>query len=179
MLKIILGAIVTVFAVIGGFIFLDKGKTIVNGGGDGGGDSSTTNSYIIEGDVVSPGTYKIKGSNVTMNDLIEAAGGLKSTADERSYNSTVELTSGSTYFIGSRFDASDVCNINELAKVNINTDDADTLTTVTGFTNSIASSIVSYRYENGNFTTIEGLLDVYGIGNATYRKVRNYVILHE
>ena len=50
---------------------------------------------------------------------------------------------------------------------------------VSGVTTSIASSIVSYRTENGMFNTIEQLMDVYGIGNATYHKIRNYVILHE
>ena len=50
--------------------------------------------------------------------------------------------------------------------------------TVNGITTSIASSIVSYRTENGIFDTLEELMDVYGIGNATYHKIRGYVILH-
>jgi len=51
--------------------------------------------------------------------------------------------------------------------------------TVNGITTSIATSIVSYRSENGIYNTIEDLLNVYGIGNATYHKVRNYVVLHK
>ena len=40
--------------------------------------------------------------------------------------------------------------------------------------------ICGIRAENdGFFKTLEELLNVYGIGNATYRKVRDYVILHE
>ncbi len=63
-------------------------------------------------------------------------------------------------------------------KVNVNSDDATTLATVSGITTTIANSIVSYRSENGEFSTLEQLLEVYGIGNATYRKIRGYVILH-
>ena len=63
--------------------------------------------------------------------------------------------------------------------MNINQDDAQTLMSVNGITTSIASSIVSYRSENGIFNTVEDLLNVYGIGNATYHKIRNYVILHQ
>ena len=48
-----------------------------------------------------------------------------------------------------------------------------------GYTSSIASSIVSYRTGTGPFKTVEQLLEVYGIGNATYRKIRNFVTLHE
>ena len=51
--------------------------------------------------------------------------------------------------------------------------------TINGISASVASSIVSYRQNDGFFETLEELLNVYGIGNATYRKVRDYVILHE
>ena len=77
-----------------------------------------------------------------------------------------------------KYESGNVCSLVELKKVNINTDDTDTLLTVSGFTTSVANSVISYRTEKGQFNTIEDLLDVYGIGNATYRKVRSYVILH-
>ena len=83
-----------------------------------------------------------------------------------------------TYYIASKYDSSDICSTSEVEKVNVNTDDATTLTNVSGITTSIANSIVSYRSEKGLFNTLEQLLEVYGIGNATYRKIRGYVILH-
>ena len=51
--------------------------------------------------------------------------------------------------------------------------------TINGFTSTISNAIVTHREENGQFETIEALEDVYGIGPATYKKVRDYVILHE
>ena len=113
-----------------------------------------------------------------MGDLIEAAGGTTANADDLAYFSTVSLKAGSSYYIASKFDETDICSKSEISKVNINEDNAETLMSVNGITTSIASSIISYRTENGIFNTIEDLLNVYGIGNATYHKVRNYVILH-
>lgn len=175
MIKIIIGVVIAAFIVIGGFMLIDPKLSSSSD------DTSTveeTNSYTIEGEISKEGTYKISGT-ITMSDLIEAAGGITSNADELSYFDTSELTIGSSYYIGSKYDSSDVCNNTEISKVNINSDNAETLTGITGITSTIASSIVSYRAEIGTYETIEQLMNVYGIGNATYRKVRNYVILHE
>ena len=78
-----------------------------------------------------------------------------------------------------KYDASDICSNKEIEKVNINKASNDELTKINGITSSIASSIVSYRTSAGTFKCLEDLLSVYGIGNATYRKIRNYVYLHE
>ena len=109
---------------------------------------------------------------------IETAGGTTVNADSRAYYEEALLTKGMTYFIASRYDSSDICSASEVSKVNINVDDAETLTTVSGITSTLANSIITYRESNGIFATLEELMEVYGIGNATYRKIRNYVILH-
>lgn len=175
MVKLIIGALVAVFLVIGGFMLLDPvlnqsqtAETVEVG---------ETYTYTIEGEVNKVGTYTLSDA-VTMADLIEAAGGISSNADERSYFETASLTAGTTYYIASKYDSSDVCGNSEITKVNINADDASTLTSINGITSSIASSIVSYRSEKGTFQTLEQLKEVYGIGDATYRRIRNYVILH-
>ena len=114
----------------------------------------------------------------TILDLITTAGGVTVNADSRAYYEEAELTKGMTYYIASRYDASDVCSASEVNKVNINSDDAETLSTISGITTTLANSIVSYRSEKGLCSTLEQLMEVYGIGNATYRKIRSYVILH-
>ena len=113
-----------------------------------------------------------------MQDSINAAAGVNSNADALAYFPEATLKSGTTYYIAGKYDDTDVCSKNEISKVNVNEDDATTLMTVNGITTSIASSIVSYRTENGIFDTLEELMEVYGIGNATYHKIRNYVVLH-
>ena len=176
MVKLIIGAIVAVLLVVGSFMLLDPilnpaqtAETVEVG---------ETFTYTIEGEVNKVGTYTLSDA-VTMADLIEAAGGVSSNADERSYFETASLTAGNTYYIASKYDSRDVCGTSQIEKVNINSDDASSLMSVNGITSSIASSIVSYRSENGTFQTLEQIKEVYGIGDATYRRVRNYIILHE
>ncbi len=174
MVKVIIGILVAAVIVIGGIIFLNSGvvqndPAVV--------ESENTISYTIEGEVSKQGTYMLDES-ITMNKLIEAAGGLTENADERCFFNDAELKSGTTYYIAGRYNADDICSNSEISKVNVNSDTADELMAVNGISSSVATSIVSYRTENGAFRTIEDLLKVYGIGNATYRKIRGYVILH-
>ena len=175
MIKLIIGVVAAVFIVIVGFLILDpvmNPETVAETT-----EVGETFSYTVEGEVTKPGTYTLKEA-ATMSDLIDAAGGAASNADERAYFLTASLTAGQTYFIASKFDASDICGNATIDKVNINSDSADQLASINGITSSIAASIVSYRQEKGTFQTIEQLKEVYGIGDATYRRVRNLVILH-
>jgi len=174
MTKLIIGVVVFAVVILAGMMFIVPSTNSTANTTE----ISETNSYTIEGEVSKPGTYVIADA-VSMSDLINAAGGPVHNTDDRSYFDEVVLKPGSTYYIGGKYDASDVCSTTAIDKVNINKDSAETLTKINGITSSIASSIVSYRAEAGTYTTLEDLLNVYGIGNATYRKIRNYVILHE
>ena len=176
MYKVIIGVVIAAAVLIIGFMMIDPKvnnnqttnttQTIDNG-----------SAYTIEGEVNKPGTYVLK-DGITMADLIQAGGGLTNNADDLAFFEQASLKAGNTYYIASKYDATDICNSDPIVKVNVNSDTADTLTNVNGITTSIASSIVSYRTSNGVFQTVEQLMEVYGIGNATYRKVRNFVTLH-
>ena len=187
MTKTLIGVVVIAIAVIVVFMFIDPNINVSKVDEtssviiyDNDTPVSVEDGYFtatIEGDVAKPGSYVLADGS-TMGDLIEAAGGTTEYADEKAYFIDAELTNGKTYFIASKYDTSNVCTLTELAKVNINSDSADTLVASKYFTSSVATSIVSHRSEKGEFKTVEALLDVYGIGNATYKKVRNFVILH-
>lgn len=178
MYKVIIGVVIAAAVLIIGFMIIDPRVNTQQTDQDGYvSGSASGDAYTIEGEVNKPGTYMLT-STVTMADLIRASGGVTSNADDLAYFEDATLKVGNTYYIASKFDNTDVCNNTEIAKVNINSDPADTLVGVNGITSSIASSIVSYRTSNGYFKTLEQLMEVYGIGNATYRKIRNYVILH-
>ena len=170
-----IGVVVVAIAVITAFMIIDP-KLQADAAGTVT-EVANTFTVAIEGEVYKTGNYTMKESS-TMLDLISSAGGVTVNADSRAYYEEAELTKGMTYFIASRYDTSDICSASEVSKVNINIDDAETLATISGITTTIANSIVSYRSENGLFSTLEQLMEVYGIGNATYRKIRNYVILH-
>ena len=181
MYKVIIGVLIATAVVIIGFLVIDQTfnnkSATTNTTSDVSGKTSG-NSYTIEGEVNKAGTYTLSGDTVTMADLIQASGGITNNADSLAYFEDATLKGGSTYYIPSKYDNNDICNSSAITKVNINSDSAETLTSINGITSSIASSIVSYRTSNGAFKTIEQLMEVYGIGTATYRKVRNYVILH-
>ena len=178
MIKILIGVVVVTVLVITTFLILDPNVGIVNTSAPVTEVSNNNFVVTVEGEVYKPGTYTLE-DGATMKDLIDTAGGVTSHVDERAYYETAVLVNGSTYFIASKFDATDLCNSSAITKVNINSDNSDTLATISGITSTIANSIVTYRDEHGLFSTIEELQEVYGIGPATYKKVRGYVILHE
>ena len=175
MLKIMIGVVIVTIAVIGAFLLIDPNVT--NNAAGTVTEVANTFTVAVEGEVYKTGNYTMK-DGATMADLISVAGGTTVNADSRTYYEEAVLSKGMTYFIASKYDSSDVCNNSEVDKVNINSDDANTLATISGITTTIANSIVQYRSEHGEFSTLEQMLEVYGIGNATYRKVRGYVILH-
>ncbi len=64
-------------------------------------------------------------------------------------------------------------------RVNINTASVDELDLLPGIGPSIAQRIVDYRTEFGPFTQIMQLANVKGIGEATVRNLKDYVILED
>lgn len=63
----------------------------------------------------------------------------------------------------------------EPVKVNINTAGAEELQTLTGIGPVLAERIIAYREEHGPFRSVEDLLEVKGIGEATLEKLRDDV----
>lgn len=180
MIKLVIGVVIAAMIVIAGFLVLDPKVNVGNSGGGfvSGSGNETTLKISVEGEVKKEGTYKLD-EDATMYDLIQAAGGLTDNADERCFYEEATLEGGMTYYIPGMYDATDICNSSEITKVNVNSDPADVLMQVNGISASIASSIVSYRLNESSFRTIEDLMNVYGIGTATYKKIRPYVYLHE
>ena len=64
------------------------------------------------------------------------------------------------------------------AQVNINTADADTLSSeLSGIGQSKAEAIVAYRQQHGPYKQLEDLTNVKGIGSATIEKNKTKIIL--
>jgi competence protein ComEA len=62
----------------------------------------------------------------------------------------------------------------QVAVVNLNTADVDTLQReLAGIGETKAKAIVAYREEHGNFASVDELLEVKGIGQATLEKNRD------
>jgi competence ComEA-like helix-hairpin-helix protein len=61
------------------------------------------------------------------------------------------------------------------AQVNLNTATAEQLETLPGIGPDLAQRILDYRTDNGPFKTIEGLLNVKGIGDGKFAKLRDQI----
>lgn len=66
---------------------------------------------------------------------------------------------------------------NENGKVNINKASKDQLMTLKGVGNSTADKIIEYRNKEGGFKKIEQLLEVSGIGESKFNKIKENIIL--
>ncbi len=114
-----------------------------------------------------------------MAQLIDAAGGVTTNADERCYFFEAILTENESYYIPPKFEVDDVCGNNPIEKININTASTAELMDISGVGATISQKIVDYRDENGTFYALEELKNVSGIGNATFSKMRNEIILKD
>ncbi|MBR5542868.1 MAG: ComEA family DNA-binding protein [Oscillospiraceae bacterium] len=59
--------------------------------------------------------------------------------------------------------------------ININSATAEELDSLDGIGPAIASKIIKYREENGDFKTITDLANVSGISTATVNKIKDYI----
>ena len=64
-----------------------------------------------------------------------------------------------------------------VAKVDINKASEEELTQLAGIGPAKAEAIVKYRKDNGNFKNPEDLMNVTGIGEATFKKNKDRIIL--
>jgi competence protein ComEA len=172
MIKIIIGVIVAaiILIVILQSIDPDVGANITN----------TAEVYemltvSVSGEIVKPGTYILE-LDTTLADLVEAASGVTSNADELAFNLSYLLENNQSFYIAPKYDMSDVCAIEPINKVNINADSKETLMTVNGFGSAISDAVIAYRADR-EFKRIEDIKNVSGIGNATFEKIKNYITI--
>ncbi len=132
----------------------------------------------ITGQVVKPGNYILEPES-TLQDLIDKAGGTNSNADERCFYADLAIEENQEYYIAPKFDLNDLCGDEPLPKVNINDGTKEELMGISGIGDAIATQIITYRNENGIFYCLEDLMDVSGIGNATFEKLKDSIYLHE
>lgn len=62
-------------------------------------------------------------------------------------------------------------------RININTADETQLTTLTGIGATRAQAIIAYRQENGPFAAIEEIMNVQGIKEGTFAKIKDKIVV--
>lgn len=63
------------------------------------------------------------------------------------------------------------------SRININTADEAQLTTLTGIGATRAQAIIAYREENGPFAAIEDIMNVQGIKEGTFAKIKDEIVV--
>ncbi|MGD7053617.1 helix-hairpin-helix domain-containing protein [Sutcliffiella horikoshii] len=139
----------------------------------------------IKGHVMQPGVYRMKiGDRII--DAVEKAGGFMEGADSDKVNLAALLADEMVIIVPKEGEVIDevvqqpVTNENDLTGnsgglVNINTASVDELTSLTGIGPSKAKAIVDYRNENGLFKKEEDIMQVTGIGQKSFEKLRNEI----
>ena len=143
---------------------LGSGSRVVDAVKAAGGFSSDADtSYLNQAQVLEDG---VKIRIPTRDEVAALEGADKGSTEERFIeNSSTDKASGNT---SSGNDAAG-------AKVNINTATEDELTSIPGIGPSKASSIISYREENGKFSSIEDIMNVTGIKDKFFARIKDYI----
>ncbi len=91
------------------------------------------------------------------------------------YEKAGDTAEGTDYTITVTRRASEPVTPQVSGPVDINTATLDQLQTLKGVGPALAQRIIDYREEHGPFTSVEDLLHVKGIGEATLNKFRDHV----
>lgn len=136
----------------------------------------------IKGAITQPGVYEIKEGGRVI-DLIELAGGLKKEADAAAINFAMYVQDEMSIYvprIGEEAPASlPVQETGEASKgsVDLNSAESAELETLPGIGPAKAEAIIEYRKTNGPFKTIEDLKEISGIGEKTFEKLKDLILV--
>ncbi|WP_318241039.1 ComEA family DNA-binding protein [Ureibacillus galli] len=140
----------------------------------------------VKGAVKYPGVYKLTSEDRVI-DAIDTAGGYTEEAETKAINHAQKLQDEMVIYvpkigevIENSFSSGTATSVpqnsgNTTDKVNINSADEATLTTLPGIGPSKAQAIISYREENGPFQSIDELKNVSGIGDKTFEKLMDLI----
>ena len=133
----------------------------------------------VAGWVRRPGVYEFaEGARVI--DAIDTAGGARPGAFLSSLNLAAPLVDGTQVLVPKESQSAPTTETGTETSgatglVNVNSATNAELETLPGIGEVIAQAIVDHRTENGPFTSVEQLVDVSGIGDATLENIRELV----
>jgi competence protein ComEA len=140
----------------------------------------------VSGAVVRPDVYRLETGSI-VKDAIDVAGGVTEDADLIHINLAQELRDQQQIYvprIGEEEPPPPVTGgesappsrfAEPTGKININTATTEELDTLPGIGPALAQRIIEYREDNGSFKSIEAIVGVSGIGEATLEKIRDLI----
>ncbi|WP_186576467.1 helix-hairpin-helix domain-containing protein [Aquibacillus kalidii] len=133
----------------------------------------------VKGEVKKPGVYQLTG-NSRVDDVIHLAGGFTDLADPQSVNLAQKVMDEMVINVLKKGEnptaiVSDGTTTGANQKVRINNASIEEIQALKGIGETKASAIVQYKEEHGNFTKLEDLLNVDGIGEKTLENIKDYI----
>ena len=155
------------------------GGDLIQEGDSRSADDKTVIYVHVCGAVVSPGVVEVpQGSRAQA--AVDAAGGFREDADTAFVNLAATVTDGEQLYIPTLEEAEALRASEEAARscmVDLNSADVKQLCTLPGIGESRAGDIIAYRQENGGFTGIEDIMNVPGIKESTYNKIKDLITI--
>lgn len=149
-------------------------------------DSATSAKLIyvdISGEVNNQGVYQV-AEGTRLFEVIEKAGGLTKRAGIESVNQAEVVTDGQKIVIPNKRGQGLVAGgagqaenlgMTDNGLVNINVADSSGLQEIPGVGPVTAEKILEYRNSNGSFKSKEDLMNVSGIGQKTFDKIKDMI----
>ena len=132
----------------------------------------------VSGAVQNPDVYSLAPDSI-VKDAVLAAGGATDRADLDRINLALPVSDGQHIYVPSMgqedLPVQPPSRQTSSDKININTADAAELETLPGIGPTRAQQIVDYRQQHGPFSTVEEIMDVSGIGPATFEGLRERI----
>ena len=158
-------------------------KDIKEGKSDSEKEKSTENIFVyVCGAVQKPGVYEfLPGQRIC--DAIAAAGGLSEQAAGDSLNQAEVLSDGQMLRVLTTEEAAaatvqpgqETAESSWDGRVDINMADASALMSLPGIGQSKADAIIAYRNEHGAFKAPEELMNISGIKEGVYQKIKDSI----
>lgn len=145
-------------------------------------------AYVyVCGAVNAPGVYEL-ASDARVYEAIALAGGTCENAAADALNQASVVTDGERIYIPTREElekgivdlkepeVTGADNKNE-GKININTASKEELKSLPGIGDAKADSIITYREANGPFQAIEDMMNIEGIKEGVFNKIKDKIIV--
>lgn len=151
-------------------------------------DAQILSCYVyVCGSVVNPGVYEAS-PDARVYELIDMAGGALVTGCLEALNLADHIYDGQKIYVPDydeyasgtgclqdNVDCSESGGKGDTGLVNINTADLQQLMTLPGVGQTRAQAIVDYRNEHGSFECIEDIMNVTGIKEGAFSKLKDYI----
>lgn len=151
---------------------------------EGGNDTAATVFVYVCGAVNAPGVYEL-AAGARVFEAVALAGGMTEEASAESVNQARSVTDGEQIYVPTADEAkAQGTGVGENTvtegtdkKININTAGKEELMTLTGIGEAKAQSILDYREEHGGFGSIEELMQIEGIKEGVFNKIKQDIMI--